>query len=264
MDKIKILLVVLYKQKINESLTIRSFCEGCHEFHKETLLVIWDNSPINQNIDFEYLHNLNIVFTYEHTPENKSLSCIYNIILNTYSRAEAIYLFDQDSILTTEYFQKMECAFYENPDIGLALPYVMHSNQIVSPGVFQFYKGKYLKFLQRGRVYSKNIIAITSGMAIRPDLIVKNKITFDEYLSLYGIDTKFCLDYAKSFSYLCIIDYQLRHSLSQFEKEEKTIKLMRYSSQMKAMRYITKQKSIISYIFCYLATAIRYYLIKIR
>lgn len=264
MDKIKILLVVLYKQKIQESLTIKSFCEDCREFHKKTLLVIWDNSPVNLNIDFAYLHNLGVVFTYEHTPENKSLSCIYNIILNTYSQAEVIYLFDQDSILTTEYFQKMECAFYVNPEIGLALPYVMHNDEIVSPGIFQFYKGKYLKYLKKGKVASKNLIAITSGMAIHPDLIVKNNISFDENLSLYGIDTKFCLDYSKKINDLFVIDYQLHHSLSQFEKEVKEIKLMRYSSQMRAMRYITKQISIISYVFCYLATAIHYFLIKIR
>lgn len=264
MDKNRILLVVLYKQKIQESSTIRSFCENCHDFHEKTLLVIWDNSPIDLNTDFAYLRMSNIAFTYKHTPENKSLSCIYNIILNTYAQAEAIYLLDQDSILTTEYFQKVETAFYDYPEIGLVIPYVMHNNMIVSPGIFQFYKGKYLKYLKKGKLASKNIIAITSGMAINPELITKNNLCFDEHLSLYGIDTKFCLDYSKIFDYLCVVDYQLRHSLSQFEKEMKEIKLMRYYSQMRAMRYITKQISITSYVLCYLATSIHYFSIKMH
>ena len=39
------LLVVLYKQSIISSTTIKSFCENCTKYHENVKLIIWDNSP---------------------------------------------------------------------------------------------------------------------------------------------------------------------------------------------------------------------------
>lgn len=258
------LLVVLYKQRIQESKTITSFAENCPHYHTRLNLVIWDNSPDNINADTSYLNNYNVKYSYQHTPQNKPLSYIYNNILITYKDSEFIFLFDQDSIITEEYFDKSIKALSLNPNIALSIPYVMHNNTIVSPGKFQFYKGHYLKNITFGINRSKNIIAITSGMAIKSSSINNKNLKFDENLSLYGIDTKFCLDYSTLFNEIFIIKYQLKHSLSQFESEDKRTKIYRYKSQMKAMRYITKKRSFLAYILCWGATCIHYTMLRIK
>ena len=258
------LLIVLYKKKVQESETIKSFIENCLDFHNQITLVIWDNSPNKLDADTLYLDKHNIKYYYYHSPENKPLSSIYNNILVTYKDSDIIFLFDQDSIITKEYFDKNIKAFLSHPNIGLSIPYVIHNKTIVSLGIFQFYRGHYLKDITFGLNDSKNLIAITSGMAIKNKEINNRNLKFDENLSLYGIDTKFCLDYSAVFDKILIIDYQLNHSLSQFEKEAKKTKIYRYKSQMKAMRYITKQRSIGAYILCFLATSIHYIMLRIK
>jgi GT2 family glycosyltransferase len=259
-----ILIVVLYKEKIENSDTITSFVKKCTSFHNKIKLIIWDNSPNSINKDKSYLDKHNIEYVYYHTPENRPLSNIYNNIFETYKNCDITFLFDQDSIISEEYFQKTIEAHLQNDDIALSIPFVKHNETIVSPGKFQFYRGHYIRHLTFGRIRSKNIIAITSGMAIKNRILKETGLNFDENLSLYGIDTKFCLDYSKYFDNIYIIQYQLEHSLSQFNKEDKKVKIYRYKSQMKAMRYITKQRSILSYLLCSLATFIHYTTLRIK
>ena len=202
-----------------------------------------------------------LLFKYKHTPENVALSYIYNQVKQESSDKDLLFLFDQDSIIDNEYFDKVTSAAENNNDIALFMPYVKHNEMFVSPGRFFLYKGKYLKELKLGRLCSKNIIGITSGMAIVPDKI---KFKFDENLKLYGIDSKFCLDYSDNFKYIYIVEYNLKHSLSKFEKEDKAVKLFRLKSEMNAMRYVTKNRSFIGYLLCCMATYMHLIIFKIK
>lgn len=260
-EKKNVLLVVLYKQSIVESNTIISYCENCKKVHKDTLLYIWDNSPMVLDNNFDFFKNTDIEFKYKHTPENTPLSSVYNIVKKECYDKEILFLFDQDSVIDNDYFEKTLKAVKENIDVALFMPYVKHYEKIVSPGQFFFYKGKYLKTLTPGRQRSRNMIGITSGMAI---VIDKIRFDFDENLKLYGIDTKFCLDYSDYFNHLFVIDYNLKHSLSKFEKEEKNVKLFRLKSELQAMRYVTRSRSFAGYIVCCLATYIHLVVFKIK
>lgn len=257
-----ILLVILYKQTVSTSVTILSFCEKCIEFHKKTILYIWDNSPINEN-NFQKLIELGLEYKYVHTPENISLATIYNRVLSCADNNKLIHIFDQDTIITPSYFNLMYNAEQQEQDVALFIPYVLHGNKIMSPGKYEFYKGVYINELSLGKIRSKRIIGIASGMTIRSS--VYNKLKFDENLKLYGIDTKFFLDYSKLYDYIYVIDYSLVHSLSQFEKESYTIKKKRFDSYVKSSRYIAlKQSGYIAYLICCLLTFIKSVLFRLQ
>lgn len=245
-----IVLVVLYKQDVKHSKTLQSLFEINLE---ESLLVIWDNSPncLSED-DFKLLNYHGLNFEYVHTPTNEPLSKIYNQIIEKYiNRYSILFLFDQDTHIRQDYFNKMEKAILENTDIALFLPYVICNSVCVSPGYFAFYRGKYTKELKIGRLESKNRIAITSGMALRLVYLQEHSLRFDEGLKFYGIDTQFCLDYALLNPYVYVIDYALEHALSQFAVESRKMKRMRLFSYRRSSLYILKKRSWKAYIMAW-------------
>lgn len=245
-----LLVVVLYKESISSSQTLSSLSHNCSEYINDLFLVIWDNSPCKVNEEeLKLLEKIYIRFAYHHTPENLALSKIYNSVIQLYGKKnEALFLFDQDSYITADYFILMKESMQKNVDIDLFVPYIQVDDQIVSPGKMGFYTGEYLKEKIVGRICSKNMIAITSGMVIRISLFYTQNIKFDENLSLYGIDTKFCIDYSERNDYLYVLDYQLEHSLSMFEPESNSVKMRRLKENHKSLSYILlKKKNTLGY-----------------
>lgn len=254
-----VLLIVIYKQRIEDSSTVVSFCENCISFHNKMEIVIWDNSPDNINTEILYLKQQNFSYQFYHTPQNLPLSVIYNKVADNYPNCDILHLFDQDSVITEAYFDLMYKAIAQNADIGLFVPYIKYENMIVSPGDFKLYKGRHWKNLIYGKISSKNKLCITSGMGIRISMLTTKSVRFDEHLSLYGIDTKFCLDYSFFARYIYVLNYKLEHSLSMFENESIEIRIYRYKSHMNSLRYITKKISIIAYFLALVVTHIHYW-----
>lgn len=234
-----VFLVVLYKENLETSKTISSFLNGYIDF-SNIKLIIWDNSPYRIS-DFDILYKHQIQFEYKWTPENIPLSTIYNTVIEKNKDSRLLFLFDQDSEFTELYFKYMYDSVRNEPNVKLFIPFVFHNNKLVSPGRFGFYKGMYLKHNCKGKNKTGNIIAITSGMCIRFTTFREDNVFFDENLGFYGIDTKFCLDYAKKNKHLYVINYSLNHDLSIFqEKEDINIKLKRMNDNQRSTRYIIK------------------------
>lgn len=240
----KIILVILYKENLSTSKTLHTIMSFYKDL-KNYKLVIWDNSPEAIKNITEQLNEKGINdFEYIHTSQNESLSKIYNKVIEKYKQEEVLHIFDQDTNLTLEFFEKTQDAIRKNTEINLFVPYVKIRNKIVSPGNFSGYKGTYWKNLQLGIVNSKNKLAIASGMSLRMKLFAENRIKFDEKLSFYGIDSKFMLDYSKVSKYFYVIDYQLDHDLSQFQNEDKGIKMKRFLLQKHSTLYLVKERNI--------------------
>lgn len=248
-----ILLVVLYKKEIMDSSTVKSISSINVNEIPNLKLILWDNSPSDFTQKFEDIQSANIDYDYYRTPENIPLSVIYNRVLNLYHSARCLFIFDQDSNVTEEYFILMKNALERNPDIGLFVPYVKYNDLIVSPGNFHIYKGKYWKQLHLGRISSQNKLCIASGMMLNIPLIRNCSLFFDENLHFYGIDSKFVLDYSRKNPHFFVIDYRLKHNLSQYEKENYQTKLWRFKSQMYATCYIARKHSILAYLLAYFA-----------
>lgn len=211
------LLVVIYKVRLENSLTIQSIvrfiqdqAEGVASSYQ---LYIWDNSPDTVASDVEGLRMqlpaLDIRYT--HTPENCSLSKVYNTVARELADDNYLTLLDQDSILPSEYFIELRKAQLEG--YPLILPQVKCGGVLVSPGTRFFCKGKLLKNINPGVTSSKNLLAINSGMSAKCKVF--KTIPYDERLMFYGTDTYFMKHYERHFSHAYVIDARLNHLLAE-------------------------------------------------
>lgn len=252
-----ILLVILYNETLTSSKTIRTYLENCRQYHNKIKLVIWDNSPVRK-ISPEEIVNCITKFEYRHTPQNIPLSVVYNNVIESSLEYNSIFIFDQDSIVTNEYFNQIYTAQYLYPQINLFIPRIIHGSKVISPAKRFLHKGKYVYRPDiSGIIKSRRFIGIMSGMNIRMRLFKNTNIKFDNNLTLYGIDIMFSIDYSKSFKSLYVIDYTLQHDLSMFSEETIEIKNKRLKSHIAASQYIAKKISIWTYLSCKIAIFIR-------
>ena len=259
-----VILIVLYKQNLSTSKTILSIL-NCNMMFKDSTIIVWDNSPkAILTEEFSVFDHLQLNYKYFHSPQNISLAKIYNKVVDNHRDTDLFFVFDQDTIVTEDYFVKILNAVASNPDIYLFVPYICVNNQIVSPGDFGFFDGKYWKEVKLGVQEAKNRVAVASGMAIDFKCFNNQGITFDENLSLYGIDSKFCIDYSSKNKYFFVIDYNIIHNLSIFEQESKETKLMRLKSHSLALRNILKQRNKVAYFFAFFIYLLKVIQIKIK
>lgn len=232
-----LILVVLYKQKVCESNTLRTLL-NCKEILSDKILYVWDNSPSPLDTDeLLFLENQFKNVKYFNSQDNKSLSEVYNTVIKQIQFTK-IFVFDQDTTLDEKYFQKMDQCAFNNTDIGLFLPVVRNNNRIVSPLTYKIINFNRYENLSEGAILAKNKTAFASGLCIKEWVFKKNNIWFDQNLSFYGIDYKFVLDYGDFNKYLYVINYELKHSLSFNEKETKEIKIKRFDSNIAASFYL--------------------------
>lgn len=227
----KLYLTVLYKTKYSNSQTLQSFSELHFGSNKNNFFVVWDNSPESetkiQEVK-EFLNTENV--EYIHTPENIALSKVYNTCLEKYSDFDFLMIFDQDSkIIRKDFDSYLEKTISENPDVNIFLPQIYSKNKLYSPGKFWIFKGWHYKNLSIGIHKDKFYTAIMSGTCVRIDFLKENKITFNEELSLYGIDTCFFSDVRKIDSRFYVLDERLGHDLSESELEKLDKKKRTYS-----------------------------------
>ena len=213
-------LVVLYKMSPGESPTICSIADYFATYGNRVgdrcKLVIWDNSPIVSELSickYERLHS-SLSVQYIHTPENRSLSQIYNEVASKVTEDEYLTLLDQDTTLPTSYFEELKMA--QIHQWALILPKVECQGVLVSPGSRFFSRGKRLAEISSGAFASKNLLAINSGMSIVGRVFRYYK--YDERLRFYGTDTFFMRNYEKYFDLAFVLNTPISHSLAEMEQ----------------------------------------------
>lgn len=232
-----LILVLLYKQKVSESETLLSLL-NCKENLSEKLLYVWDNSPTPLvSSELVFLEEQFKKFKYFNSKDNKSLSQVYNTVIKQI-KFDKIFIFDQDTTLTHEYFNLVDCATITNTDIGVFLPFVKNNDRVVSPLTYNVVNFDRCKETQKGRILAKDKTAFASGLCIREWVFKRDNIWFDKNLSFYGVDYKFILDYGDYNEFMYLIDYKLEHSLSFTEEEAKEVKLKRFDSNIAASFYL--------------------------
>ncbi len=226
-----VILVVIYKQTLNNCKTITSL-KSCFSALQRfnTNLVIWDNSENDDNrIFLDELKNNFHEIDYINTPENTSLSVVYNKTIKANINADYILLLDQDSLFGNNFIDIFYSALNEYSDNDLFLPIVKSGNTIVSPGNYFFVKGRFWKKVKNGLLPCKNTVAILSGMIIRLNFFRENNnALFDERLRFYGIDTSFMLKYQKLKRNLVVLDYVIAHDSQLLNFSDTEIALERF------------------------------------
>lgn len=246
-----LILIVIYNTNIIESETINSLLDA-----KESLfdchLFIWDNSQIFQDISIikETFNQQNTEVTYEHHPENLSLSKLYNNVINRFidQNYEFLILFDQDSSFTKNLFFEFVNSYNKNKHISLFLPIIKFKSTIVSPTRKYFLKGFYFDKKPLGLYRAKNISAINSGMIISFNFLRKKYKGYDERLKFYGTDDYFMMKYCQNEKELLILDYEFEHDLTLSTLNSSSDKLVKSYHQMLEAWSVLYSDSILKYI----------------
>lgn len=242
-----LLLVVLYKTDVLDSETIKTI-QNQKQSDAITEIIIWDNSP--EAIDDSRLQLVKEILgncIYISTPENTSLSKLYNHVITNY-HFDYILLLDQDTGIPENYFNEILQYVKHFPDINLFLPIVKNDNLIVSPGSFRYFKGKHWDSPISGLISSKNTLAVTSGMLISWNYFAKHNYRFDERLNLYGIDTKFMLDYAKKEKTLFVSPIAFAHNSALWSNPPADELLPRFKNFKKAWSLILSDRPIANFL----------------
>lgn len=236
-----LILIVVYECKVKESLSYISLLKSS-EYLSNSKLILWDNSPSIQSINTDNISSLQQA-EYIHTPENMSLSKIYNRVIQENEEYDYMIILDQDSSFSSDYFEKLNSAITKHPSINLFLPLIKSEQTIVSPGDYKIFKGSYWKKERYGIIDAKNILAINSGMVINFNYLKNIYKGYDERLRFYGTDTFFILEYAEDNDFLFVIDYVFKHKSALLDRDENVDKqIIRLNDLFFAWRIIHEHK----------------------
>lgn len=236
-ENMDLIIVVLYKQKVSESNTLMTLL-NCKNDFSEKVIFVWDNSPMPlEQSEIFLLENQFKNFKYLNCKSNKSLSEVYNTVIKS-NKFNKVFILDQDTILTEDYFELMDYASNNNADIGLFLPFVKNKKKIISPLDYNVINFHHSGNIKKCKTIAKNKTAFASGLCIKEWVFKRDNIWFDENLNFYGIDYKFVLDYGDRNVNMYIIDHELHHNLSFTEKEVKEVKVRRFESGIFAAFYL--------------------------
>jgi hypothetical protein len=261
-----VLLVVLYKKIINECKTIQSL-KNCMQNCKNSIVFIWDNSPDMQDLselDFVFKH-YGINWEYHHEPLNKPLSYVYNAIIHRYTGQgmEYLILLDDDSSFDSNYFFSLKNAINKYPNIMLFLPTIKYKDTFVSPTKKYFLKGFYIKDQIVGKIKSKNISAINSGMVISFKYF-QTGFLYDQRLKFYGTDTYFMVCYSQTNDYLVLIDYIMNHEITFSTLNTFSKRLLYAYNEMIESWKIIYIKNTITFILVHIYICIHRFLTSIK
>ena len=210
-------IVVLYNKRIDESLTLE-----CLKDMQDIRIIVCDNSTKNYHNE-SLARKLN--FSYINMGGNRGLSCAYNKAIS-FLKSEAGYvcLFDDDTKVTKEYFEKLKLAVKEEKK-DIYLPFLYDSIGILSPCKI---KGVFVKrFKDKKNINKKNITGINSAMAINLD-IFKEGYRYNESYFLDYIDHDFVRTIKKKNKKIGILDVNLFQNFSGSSSLSKDSSLKRF------------------------------------
>lgn len=179
---------------------------------------------------------------YSWHPENTPLSVIYNKTASQIGQNEYMIILDQDSKLPPEFLIEMRSAAEINPEVKLFLPKVHNGEKLVSPGKLFLFKGHHLKHITHGKISSKNMLAISSGMMISSQYLSKN--SFDERLALYGIDTRFMIDFARKEDHLSVVPTTISHDTALWSTSDPDKLLPRFRALIRTWPIVFEDKQL--------------------
>lgn len=208
MEKI-IFVVVLYKTHPQHSATLVSLSQHSYaEFYIDPIFVVWDNSSHGfgeSSLDF-----MPGRVKYYHSGLNEKLSSAYNKVVLDSSDMDWYVFLDDDSCVDESYLISLKSFFTSG--VPVAVPKILHNGVIISPGAVRGVKGKLLPefSLYTGVRSSKQLVAMMSGTVVSSS-VFGSGVYFDERLQLYGVDTRFFIDYSNVYSKIYVLDVVMTH-----------------------------------------------------
>jgi GT2 family glycosyltransferase len=238
--------LVVYNIKIDDSIAYQTFIKYKEHCKQPISLFVVDNSetvsaPQEGNKD---------IFLYVHLANKEMLSGAYNAALKVANshKYNWLLLLDQDTLLSAEYFIKLN-DFFENvndlQDITAIVPFLKQSNKIISP--HRLHKNIWFdKKISTYGIQYGHIIAFNSMSLLRTDFLN----------SVNGFSPKFPLDMLDHWLYLqmfrqkkqvYILNTEIEHQLSVSSYSD-SVSIARHRMILDAEKNITKELGLFYYL----------------
>jgi predicted glycosyltransferase involved in capsule biosynthesis len=235
------IVLVLYRQKLENSLSYKTLCEFISILSCNYELLIYNNSS-------EICIEENPSYIVVNSKQNVMLAGAYNYALQraiTYNR-EWLLLLDQDTYLSKEYFEQINKALlYKN--IVAIIPKLFSGQIHLSPKSYYPLFGPWIKMIninKGGVIKNKTIQAFNTSALISVDTLRKIG-GFPAHFPLDGLDTYVFYRFGKSKEQFYLMDVDLQHDLSVLDYQNK-MTIQRYFSIIDSEYRFAKLLGVIS------------------
>lgn len=206
-------IMVLYNKEIENAITYNSLL-GCDTGQFKVSLIVIDNSTI-ENRNRETCEKNGIKYIDMHG--NKGISKAYNAGLECIDDAELVLLLDDDTEITSDYFDKLFNKVDKHPERDIFAPIVEGQDGVIySPNEFHFLKNHFIKNYKQP-IHQKDFNAIASCLAIRSRVF--DDYRFNELLFVDQVDQFFFCEQRKLGRKFCRINTVIKQNFYQRGKE---------------------------------------------
>ena len=218
--------VVLYNMTFSESPTIMSLNQllASGAFPEIRKILIFDNSE--QGTEPVELEGR---FIYYHSKKNVGLAQAYNYALDqSNDDTESLMTLDQDTKLTKEYLSELISTSSElSETVAAVAPIVTDNERQISPVRSDTLRPLHTELPEKDRVYSKDIMVINSGTAIRT-IFLRKLGGYNIHFPLDYLDHWLCWRIFSEHQQIYILSNELEHQLSVLD----------YKNHMNLSRYL--------------------------
>jgi GT2 family glycosyltransferase len=218
--------VVLYNMTFSESPTIISLNQllASGAFPEIRKILIFDNSEQGtEPVELERR------FIYYHSKKNVGLAQAYNYALDqSNDDTEWLMTLDQDTKLTKEYLSELISTSSElSETVAAVAPIVTDNERQISPVRSDTLRPLHTELPKKDRVYSKDIMVINSGTAIRT-IFLRKLGGYNIHFPLDYLDHWLCWRIFNEHQQIYILSNELEHQLSVLD----------YKNHMNLSRYL--------------------------
>lgn len=178
--------IVFYNSSLIESSSFQSLQQAASQKNLELDVLIYNNSPDYWQYGNEQFAELNLAVVND--PNNSGVSKAYNLAyqLAVDKGKNYLLLLDQDTILSTTFFDSFIKAQANNSNTQLFCPLIKNGDKLLSPAKFFMYTTQILTYIKPGIHEVKGLAIINSC------LIVSSKL----FCLVGGYNEKIKLDFS--------------------------------------------------------------------
>lgn len=171
--------IVVYKENFWETETFKNLVSSYQKSNDSSALhiFVYDNTPGDISQIDHFKHSAEeIKVEYFHNPENPGISKAYNDIGNYAQKQEfqALVFLDQDTRLPENTYDSYTNYCEKNKGFCVAIPKIKINGNILSPAKYVNYRSAQLDEIKEGKISTKNISWINSGMMVETVFFLKS------------------------------------------------------------------------------------------
>lgn len=221
-----LIVIVLYKYKLKDVVPLKHLQSQIPSYCDRIGFYIYDNSPVE---DRECLHKIELFgspFEYISDISNPGLSKAYNEACQ-YAQNNGydwLLLLDQDTTLPMDFLCKYFNGIDSKQEFNMFVPKVkVEGKGYMSPCVFKHKRGRFMDDFPLGKVKTKNITVINSGLLIRVESY-KACGGYDNSVYLDFNDHDFFYRFKRHNPYIYVIDTEFQQDFTCLSTNMDTLK----------------------------------------